>query len=156
MRHRNKTVKLNRHKAHRKALLSNLVRSLFLYEAINTTLAKAKAAQPLAEKMITLGKKKDLSSQRRAVALLHDKDIVKKLFSEIAPKFADRVGGYTRLVRTAYRAGDGASLAVLELVGREVQPKQIEAPVKKARKTKTEATPAAEKEAAPKKKVSAK
>lgn len=148
MRHRKKTVKLNRHKSHRKALLSNLVRSLFLHEAINTTVAKAKAAQPLAEKMITLGKKKDVTSQRRAVAILHDKEVVKKLFSEIAPKFSDRAGGYTRLIRTSLRHGDGAELALLELVGREVEPKQVEVPEKVAKKTKPSA-----KEAAPAKKA---
>lgn len=136
MRHRKKTLKLNRHASHRNAMLSNLVRSLFIHEAITTTVAKAKAAQSLAEKMITLGKKKDLPAQRRAVATLRDKTIVKKLFSEIAPKFEKRSGGYTRVVRTQTRHGDGAELAVLELVGREVEPKQTEAVDKGAKKSK--------------------
>ncbi len=150
MRHRKKTVKLNRHSSHRKALLSNLVRSLFLHEAINTTVAKAKAAQPLAEKMISLGKKKDVASQRRAVAILHDKSVVKKLFSEIAPKFAERTGGYTRLVRTTFRHGDGAEMGILELVGRQVEPKQVEVPEKVAKAKGKPAAADSEKEPAKK------
>lgn len=144
MRHKKNSVKLNRHAPHRKALLSNLVRGLILNEAITTTVAKAKAAQRLAEKMITLGKKKDLASQRRAVAALRDKAVVKKLFSDVAPKYAERAGGYTRVVRTAYRHGDGAQLAVLELVGRSVEPKQTV--VEEKGKGKAKAKPAAKTE----------
>jgi len=133
MRHRKKTVKLNRHAAHRRILLANLVRGLFLNEVITTTVAKAKAAQPLAEKMITLGKKKSLHAQRQAVSTLHDKSVVKKLFSEIAPKFAERNGGYTRVIRAGFRHGDGAPLALLELVGRVVQPKPTSVPEEKGK-----------------------
>lgn len=125
MRHRNKTLKLNRHPAHMRAMLANLVRGLFLHEAITTTLPKAKGVKPLAEKMISLGKKNDLPARRQAIATLHDESVVKKLFSEIAPKFNDRTGGYTRIVRAGFRAGDGAPMAILELVGRVVQPKTV-------------------------------
>ena len=123
MRHRNATLKLNRHPSHMRAMLANLVRGLLLHEAVSTTVPKAKAAQRVAEQMITLGKKNDLPARRQAVATLHDKAVVKKLFAEIAPKFSARIGGYTRVVRTGFRHGDGAPMAVLELVGRVVEPK---------------------------------
>lgn len=142
MRHRKKSLKLNRHAAHRRMLLANLVRGLFINEAITTTVAKAKAAQPLAEKMITLGKKNNLPAQRQAVSILHDKKVVKQLFSEIAPKFSDRTGGYTRIVRTVHRHGDGAPLAILELVGRLVEPKQAPADEKGKKKDQTQVAPA--------------
>lgn len=145
MRHRNKTLKLNRHPAHLRAMLANLVRGLFLQQAITTTVPKAKAAQQLAERMITLGKKNDLQARRQAVATLHDPSVVKKLFAEIAPKFNERVGGYTRIVRAGYRRGDGAPLAILELVGRVVEPKLP-----------TEATAKGEKKARAKEKQEAK
>lgn len=141
MRHRKKSLKLNRHAAHRRILLANLVRGLFINEAITTTVAKAKAAQPLAEKMITLGKKNNLPAQRQAVATLRDKKVVKQLFTEIAPKFSDRSGGYTRIVRTVYRHGDGAPLAILELVGRLVEPKQAPVDAKEKNKAQTQVAP---------------
>ena len=124
MRHRKLTLKLNRKPAHMRAMLANLVRGLFMTEAVTTTVPKAKAAQRMAEKMITLGKKNTLASRRRTVGILHDKDVVKKLFTEIAPKFSERHGGYTRVIKTGYRAGDGAPMAILELVGRNVELKQ--------------------------------
>jgi large subunit ribosomal protein L17 len=134
MRHRKKTLKLNRHPSHMRAMLANMVRSLFLHEAITTTLPKAKGAKPLAEKMISLGKKNDLAARRQAIATLHDEVVVKKLFSEIAPKFNDRTGGYTRIIRAGFRAGDGANMAILELVGRVVQPKVTVPAAEKAEK----------------------
>jgi large subunit ribosomal protein L17 len=116
MRHQNKTVKLGRSQAHRDALLANQVCSLIIHQRIRTTLAKAKAARPLAEKMVTLGKKGTLHARRTAAAYLHQPDAVKKLFSEIAPRSATRQGGYTRIVKLGPRKSDSAPMAVLEWV----------------------------------------
>jgi large subunit ribosomal protein L17 len=117
VRHRKKTLKLNRTSSHRTALLANLVSSLIREEAITTTVAKACAAQPLAEKMVTLAKRDTLATRRRAIQVLRDKDAAKKLFSEIGPRFADRVGGYTRLLKLARgRRGDGAPMARLSFL----------------------------------------
>ena len=117
MRHRKKTVKLNRTQSHRRALFAALVSSLLREERIETTLTKAKAVQPLAEKVITLGKHGTLADRRRAVSLIRDKEAVKKLFDEIAPRFSDRSGGYTRVIKFARpRRGDGAVMALLALV----------------------------------------
>ncbi len=120
MRHRKKTVKLNRTQSHRRALFANLVSSLIREEKIETTLTKARAAQPVADKMITLGKRGTLSARRRAVSILRNKEAVKKLFDEIAPRFSDRAGGYTRIIKFARpRRGDGAPMALLTLVEAE-------------------------------------
>ncbi len=116
MRHRKKTVKLGRSQAHRDSLLANQVCSLIEYRRIKTTLAKAKATKPLAEKMLTLGKKGDLHARRIAISYLKQKDIVKKLFTEIAPASADRKGGYTRIVKLGNRLSDSAPMAYLEWV----------------------------------------
>ena len=117
MRHRKKTIKLNRTSAHRTALLANLVSSLIREEAITTTVAKARTAQPLAEKMVTLAKRDTLATRRRAIKVLRDKEAVKKLFSEIGPRFTDRAGGYTRLLKIARgRRGDGAEMARLSFL----------------------------------------
>lgn len=117
MRHRKKTLKLNRTSSHRTALLANLVSSLIREEAITTTVAKARAAQPLAEKMVTLAKRDTLATRRRAIQVLRDKEAVKKLFSEIGPRFSDRMGGYTRLLKLARgRRGDGAAMARLSFL----------------------------------------
>jgi large subunit ribosomal protein L17 len=116
MRHQNKTVKLGRSQAHRDALLANQVCSLIIHQRIRTTLAKAKAARPLAEKMVTLGKKGTLHARRTATAYLHQADAVKKLFDEIAPRSATRAGGYTRIVKLGPRKSDSAPMAVLEWV----------------------------------------
>jgi large subunit ribosomal protein L17 len=116
MRHQNKTVKLGRSQAHRDALLANQVCSLIIHQRIRTTLAKAKAARPLAEKMITLGKKGTIHARRTAAAYLHQADAVKKLFDEIAPRSANRAGGYTRIVKLGPRKSDSAPMAVLEWV----------------------------------------
>jgi large subunit ribosomal protein L17 len=138
MRHQKKTVKLGRSQAHRDALLANQVCSLIIHQRIRTTLAKAKAARPLAEKMVTLGKKGTLHARRTAAAYLHQADAVKKLFEEIAPRSATRAGGYTRIVKLGARKSDSAPMAVLEWVDT--------APVE------TKAEPAAEKAKAEKKK----
>ena len=118
MRHRKRGRKLNRTASHRKALLRNLTVSLFEHERITTTITKAKEAAPVAERMITLAKRGALAHRRRAMAFLQDRWIVKKLFDDIGPRYQDRPGGYTRVLRLSqWRLGDGAQKALLELVG---------------------------------------
>src|SRR5262245_51185289 len=127
MRHRKRTWKLGRNSAHRKATRRNLVAALFRHERIVTTLPKAKAFRPFAERMITLAKEKDLPRFRRAISLLGDRDAVRKLFDVLGPRFRSRPGGYTRIVRLPqWRLGDHGRLAVFELVERT--PKEKEAP----------------------------
>ena len=120
MRHKNKTVKLQRTASHRNALLSNLANSLIEHGRIRTTLAKAKALRPFAERLVTLGKRDSLHSRRRAIALLGSNQLAKrsatKLFTDIAPASADRAGGYTRITRLGERASDSAQMAFLEWV----------------------------------------
>ena len=137
MRHQKKTVKLGRTAEHRKALLANQVCSLIEHERIKTTLAKAKAVRPLAEKMITLGKNGSLHARRTAFAVLRQKNAVKKLFDSIAPRSSSRNGGYTRIVRLGPRMSDSASMAFLEWV--DAAPVTEEkAPEEKSKKTKKE------------------
>ncbi|HKW55965.1 MAG TPA: 50S ribosomal protein L17 [Candidatus Acidoferrum sp.] len=124
MRHLNSGRKLGRNPAHRRATLRNLVTNLFEHGRITTTLTRAKAARPVAEKMITLGKRDTLHARRQAAAYIMTPDATKKLFGEIAPKFADRPGGYTRIVHAGVRVGDGAKVAILELLGYELKPKE--------------------------------
>lgn len=119
MRHKVGGWKLGRNTAHRRSLLRNLVTSLIVEERIETTVPKAKALRPQVEKMITLGKRGDLAARRRAAAYLMTKDAVRKLFDTIGPRFGDRKGGYTRIVRTGWRKGDGADNAFIELLGSE-------------------------------------
>ena len=116
MRHQKKTVKLGLTAAHRKALLANQVCSLIEHQRIKTTLAKAKAVRPLAEKMVTLGKKGSLHARRTAMAVLRQKGAVKKLFEDIAPRSASRNGGYTRIVKLGARKSDSAPIAFIEWV----------------------------------------
>ncbi len=116
MRHRKTTFKINRHSEHRHSLLANMVCSLFKEGRISTTTKRAKFARSLAERMITLGKDGSLAARRRAIAVLHQKDIVAKLFSEIAPTYATRPGGYTRMMHIGQRQGDAAQMSFLELV----------------------------------------
>lgn len=111
-----KTSKLGRTAEHRKAMLANQVCSLIEHSRIKTTLAKAKAVKPLAEKMVTLGKKGSLHARRTAIAVLHQPKAVKKLFEEIAPRAADREGGYTRIIKLAPRKSDSAPVAFIEWV----------------------------------------
>jgi large subunit ribosomal protein L17 len=132
MRHRKLSKKLSRPTAHRRALLSNLVKSLFEHERITTTLPKAKVASGVAERMITLAKVKNLASQKRAVSFLGHPGIVKKLFKEIGPRFLDRQGGYTRVIRLGRRPGDRAFMAILELVNKAEIPISKE-PVKETK-----------------------
>ena len=116
MRHRKIRRKLGRTTSHREALLSNMAAALITHGRITTTLAKSKALRPVVEKLITLGKRQDISARRRAALILKDKDAVKKLFTEVGPRYGERNGGYTRIMRLGPRAGDGAPMAILELV----------------------------------------
>lgn len=121
MRHNVAGKRMQRNTAHRAALRRNFTVSLIQHERVETTLAKAKALRPFVEKMITLGKKKDLHRVRRAVSFLQDKDAVKKLFDVLGPRYATRPGGYTRIMRLpGYRVGDGGTKAILELVDNTV------------------------------------
>ncbi|MEY4672936.1 MAG: hypothetical protein RL148_720 [Planctomycetota bacterium] len=121
MRHNVAGKRMQRNTAHRAALRRNFTVSLIQHERVETTLAKAKALRPFVEKMITLGKKKDLHRVRRAISFLQDKDAVKKLFDVLGPRYATRPGGYTRIMRLpGYRVGDGGTKAILELVDNTV------------------------------------
>ena len=116
MRHRKKTVKLGRTSAHRNELLANLVCGLIEHRRIKTTLAKAKAARSLAEKMVTLGKKGTLAARRQAIATLKQEGLVRVLFDEIAPGFESRAGGYTRILKLGRRMSDSSEMVLLEWV----------------------------------------
>ena len=116
MRHQKKTIKLGRTAEHRKALLANQVCSLIEHQRIKTTLAKAKAVRPLAERMVTLGKNGSIHARRTALATLRQKNVVKKLFDDIAPRSAERNGGYTRIVKLGQRRSDSAPMAFIEWV----------------------------------------
>ncbi len=120
MRHRKYTFKIGRTSAHRRALLGNAVCSLIQAGRIRTTVAKAKEVRRLAEKMITLGKKGTLHARRLAIAKLHQPAVVAELFSDVAPRYQERNGGYTRIIRLGNRIGDGAEMCILELVGEPV------------------------------------
>ena len=119
MRHACAGRQFGRNSGHRKALLRTLVRSLLKNEKIETTVAKAKEIRPLAEKMITLAKRGDLHARRQAMSFIQDDAVVRGLFADIAPRFAARNGGYTRIVPTRQRMGDAAPMAVIELVERK-------------------------------------
>ena len=116
MRHARAGKKLGRDSAHRKALYSNLAGALITHGRIQTTEAKAKAVKPFAEQMITLGKRGNLAARRKALAELRSPDVVHELFAQVAPRFAERPGGYTRIVKIGPRQGDAARMAYLELV----------------------------------------
>jgi large subunit ribosomal protein L17 len=130
MRHRVKGKKLRRDTAHRRALLRNLVTSFLEKERMRTSLAKAKAARPLAEKMITLAKRNTLHARRQAARFIFGKEVVKKLFSELGPRFSERPGGYTRIVKIGPRRGDGMDMAMLELIGTEFKKKEKKKKIK--------------------------
>jgi large subunit ribosomal protein L17 len=141
MRHQKKTVKLGRKAEHRKALLANQVCNLIEHQRIKTTLAKAKAVRPLAEKMVTLGKNGTLHARRTAFSTLRHKDAVKKLFNEIAPRSTERNGGYTRIVRLGQRKSDSASMAFIEWVDAAVVVEEQPAEDNKAKKKEPKAEP---------------
>lgn len=136
MRHQVKGRKLRRPTSHRLALLRNLVTSFLEKERVRTTLAKAKEARPLAEKMITLAKKGSLACRRRVTAFIRKEAVVTKLFDELGPRFGERPGGYSRIVKLGLRSGDGAQMAMLELVGSEYKKKEKKKKQKEAKKPK--------------------
>jgi large subunit ribosomal protein L17 len=150
MRHQKKTVKLGRTAEHRKALLANQVCSLIEHSRIKTTLAKAKAVRPFAEKMLTLGKRGTLHDRRNAISYLHQPGLVKKLFEEIAPRSANRAGGYTRIIKLGPRLSDSAPMAYIEWVDTapvadDLAPKEV----KPAAKPEAKTAPETETDAAP-------
>ena len=116
MRHRNKGRKLSRTHTHRKALLRNMATSLFRHERIETTTAKAKELRPVAERLITLARRGDVHARRIAGRKIQDRDVLGKLFDDIAPRYAERPGGYTRILKLGTRKGDGAEMSLIELV----------------------------------------
>jgi len=141
MRHKESGWRLGRNTAHRRSLLRNLVTSLILEERVETTVIKAKAMRPNVEKMITLGKRGDLSARRQAASYLMTREAVTKLFDTIAPRYGDRNGGYLRIVRSGWQKGDGADKAFVELLGSEKtldekRQKRAEARAKRAEETK--------------------
>ena len=151
MRHRRNTTKLKRTASHRRSLLANLAGNLIEHGRIKTTLGKAKALRPVAEKLITLAKRDDLHSRRLAIAFLYQKDLVKKLFAEVAPASKDRQGGYTRITKLGARPSDSAPMAIIEWVDRAVAE---EAPAVEVVEAKEE-TPAPKAKKAAKKKEAA-
>jgi len=141
MRHQKKGRQMNRTQSHRKWLLSNLITSLFLHERIRTTVAKAKEARPLAEKLITFAKRGDLHARRHVLRFIHDKEVVKKLFEKLSERFRERPGGYTRIVRIGNRLGDNAPMVFFELMPEEAA-KKTGAKKRRRRGKKKEAEPA--------------
>jgi large subunit ribosomal protein L17 len=133
MRHRVAGRKLSRHSQHRSLMFRNMLVSLIEHERLKTTLAKAKELRKVAEKIVTLGKKDSLHARRLAFAQLRNEDIVKKLFTEIVPRFKDRQGGYTRIYKLGWRAGDAAPLSLIEWVTLSAEEEKKKSPVKKAK-----------------------
>jgi large subunit ribosomal protein L17 len=142
MRHQKRHNKLGRQPAHRRATLRNLVTNVIEKERITTTLARAQAARPLVEQMITLGKRDTLHARRQAAGYLMTPVATQKLFTDLAPRFADRAGGYTRIIQAGWRVGDGAKVAILELLGSKLKKKE-----KKDKERKKEEAPEEIKEA---------
>ncbi len=126
MRHRKSGRRFGRSSAHRKAMFSNMATALIKHEQISTTLAKAKDLRPVVEKIITLGKRGDLHARRQAYAALNDRAQVDKLFADLAKRYADRAGGYTRIIRAGFRYGDASPMAVIELVDRDPEAKGLD------------------------------
>jgi large subunit ribosomal protein L17 len=141
MRHRVAGRKLSRHTQHRELMFRNMVVSLLQHERIRTTLAKGKELRGWADRIISLGKQGTLHARRRAFALLRDKGIVKKLFDEIAPKFKDRQGGYTRVYKLGWRQGDGAPLSLVELVSYAAPEEKKKSAIQKAKGVLEKVTP---------------
>ncbi|MDF1634958.1 50S ribosomal protein L17 [Mycoplana sp. MJR14] len=123
MRHQKAGRKLNRTASHRKAMFANMAASLITHEQIVTTLPKAKEIRPIVEKLVTLGKRGDLHARRQAISQIRDAAVVSKLFDAIASRYANRNGGYLRIMKAGYRTGDNAALAVIEFVDRDVSAK---------------------------------
>jgi len=123
MRHRNSGRKLNRSSSHRKAMFANMAAALIKHEQITTTLAKAKELRGIVEPLITLAKRGDLHARRQAMAVLRDRALTAKLFETLGPRYAERAGGYTRVLKAGFRYGDSAPMAIIELVERDVEAK---------------------------------
>ena len=136
MRHRKRGRQLGRDTEHRRSLFRNLVTSLLEHERVETTNAKAKELRGITDRMITLGKRGNLPSRRRALSYIRSKGVVGRLFSDIAPRFAERNGGYTRLIKTRIRPGDGARMAVIELVELRKPEDKVEKEIKEKSGTK--------------------
>ena len=126
MRHRKRGRKLGRTSAHRLAMLANMAASLIKHEQITTTLPKAKELRGVVDRLITLGKRGDLHARRQAISLLGDKAMVRKLFASLGPRYAERGGGYTRVLKAGFRYGDAAPMAVIELVDRDPEAKGLD------------------------------
>jgi len=126
MRHRIRGRKLNRDSSHRKAMFANMASSLIKHEQINTTLPKAKELRPIVEKLITLGKRGDLHARRLAFARIPDRAMVTKLFDVLGPRYAERQGGYVRIIRANFRHGDCAPMAYIEFIDRDVEAKGLD------------------------------
>ena len=126
MRHQKSGRALGRNSSHRKAMFSNMAAALIKHEQITTTLPKAKELRGVVDRLITMGKKGDLHSRRRAMAILHDKGLVDKLFTSLSDRYADRAGGYTRVMKAGYRYGDSAPNGIIELVDRDEDAKGLD------------------------------
>jgi len=148
MRHRRNTTKLKRTAAHRRSLLANLSGSLIEHGRIKTTLGKAKALRPVVEKLVTLAKRDDLHSRRLAIAFLYEKDLVKKLFAEVAPASKDRQGGYTRITKLGVRPTDAAPMAIIEWVDQAAAAEEAPVEVVEEKAPAPKAAKAAKKKAA--------
>ena len=141
MRHRIAGRKLSRTSEHRKAMFENMAAALIKHEQIETTLAKAKDLRPIVEKLITLGKRGDLHARRQALAALQDRKITAKLFDVLAKRYADRKGGYTRVLKAGFRFGDAAPAAIIELIDRDVAAKGLDSgPKQNAQQDETQET----------------
>lgn len=141
MRHNKSGRRLGRNSSHRKAMMRNMVTSLLDHERITTTDARAKELRKLAEKMITLGKRGDLHARRQALSVIMDKTVVAKLFDRIGPRYSERPGGYTRIIKLSHRQGDNAALSLIELVEEDFSPKvKKKAPAVEAVETPVAAT----------------
>ncbi len=140
MRHRKSGIKLNRTTSHRESMFKNMVTSLFKYDRIQTTDVKAKELRRLADKVITLAKRGDLHARRQVLTIIREKDVVHKLFEEVGQRFSATTSGYTRIVKTGYRAGDAAPMSMIELIAKSDDKKQKK---QKDEKTKTKTPKAA-------------
>jgi large subunit ribosomal protein L17 len=143
MRHGKVHRKFNRTAEHRRAMFGNMCAALIKHEQIETTLPKAKDLRPIVEKLVTLGKRGDLHARRQAIAQIRDVAMVKKLFEVIGPRYKDRNGGYTRVLKAGFRYGDSAPAAVIEFVDRDVDAKGLDSGPVQERKAEPEAQPAA-------------
>jgi large subunit ribosomal protein L17 len=143
MRHGKAHRKLNKRPSHRRAMFANMAAALIKHEQIVTTLPKAKELRPVVEKLVTLGKRGDLHARRQAVAQVRDVGMVKKLFEVIGPRYKDRNGGYTRVLRAGFRYGDSAALAVIEFVERDIAARGKDSGPVQAKKSAAEETAAA-------------